>query len=299
MTVMSATAPTNLPIDDLRIDGGTQSRARIDDEVVAEYAGKIRAGAQFPPVVAFFDGVTYWLADGFHRWHAHRAAGFVAIAVDARSGSCRDAQLFSLGANADHGLRRTNADKRKSVETVIRDPEWGQRSNAWIAEVCKVSDKTVASIREDLERRSEIRTSTQRTDSKGRNQPAKKEKPPKPAKDTVPPGESAPAPAKSAGAGKKAKDPNQMIAEQTAEIGRLNGLLAELQDERDEARQEAARLHTQVQAAEAVLAGEHAKRILQLEAELDSTRRTRDDALNKAAETLKQVKILQKQLGRK
>ena len=119
------------------------------------------------------------------------------------------------------------------------------------------------------------------------------------AKNTPPASPSAPAPAKSAGAGKKAKDPNQMIAEQTAEIGRLNGLLAELQDERDEARQEAARLHTQVQAAEAVLAGEHAKRILQLEAELDSTRRTRDDALNKAAETLKQVKILQKQLGRK
>ena len=26
-------------------------------------------GAEFPPLIVFFDGATYWLADGFHRYY--------------------------------------------------------------------------------------------------------------------------------------------------------------------------------------------------------------------------------------
>ncbi|MFD2814969.1 hypothetical protein ACFSYD_12025 [Paracoccus aerius] len=37
-----------ISITDIRINGGTQSRAQISDEVVAEYAEAIRAGSEFP-----------------------------------------------------------------------------------------------------------------------------------------------------------------------------------------------------------------------------------------------------------
>lgn len=36
----------------------------------------------------------------------------------------REAILFIVGANASHGLRRTNADKRRTVERLLADEEW-------------------------------------------------------------------------------------------------------------------------------------------------------------------------------
>lgn len=51
----------------LRRDGGTQPRAAINLDVACEYGDAMKSGAKFPPVVAFYDGTDYWLADGFHR----------------------------------------------------------------------------------------------------------------------------------------------------------------------------------------------------------------------------------------
>jgi hypothetical protein len=66
-------------------------------------------------VIVFHDGAEHWLADGFHRWHAHKAAEKASIFADVRAGSLDDAKLFASGANGDHGLRRSNADKRLAV----------------------------------------------------------------------------------------------------------------------------------------------------------------------------------------
>ena len=105
-------------IDVIRADGGTQSRAQLYDSVVADYADQIAAGANFPPVIVFFDGESYWLADGFHRHAAHVSLGLAEIDADIRQGSRRDAILFSVGANASHGLRRTNLVSAPLVATV-------------------------------------------------------------------------------------------------------------------------------------------------------------------------------------
>ena len=43
----------NIGIDKIRIDGGTQSRVKIDKNVVAQYADDILNGDEFPPVVLF------------------------------------------------------------------------------------------------------------------------------------------------------------------------------------------------------------------------------------------------------
>lgn len=56
-----------LRLAEIRSDGGTQSRARLELAVIAEYAECMRHGANFPPVVVYYDGQAYWLADGFHR----------------------------------------------------------------------------------------------------------------------------------------------------------------------------------------------------------------------------------------
>jgi len=131
----------------IRIDGGTQAREQINQECVSEYAELVKEGVAFPPVRVFFDGTDYYLADGFHRYFAHQNAGKASIAADVVNGTLRDAILDSLGANANHGLRPTNADKRKAVQTMLDDFEWSDFSDREIARACNVSHVFVATVR--------------------------------------------------------------------------------------------------------------------------------------------------------
>ena len=145
-----------LELKQIRIDGGTQPRVEMDQDVLAEYAELLRNGTTFPPVTVFFDGVAYWLADGFHRYHAHRMVGHDSIAVDGQDGGLREAILYSVGANTEHGLRRTNEDKRKAVETMLtndivsKDNEGIPRSDRGVAKLCRVHHGTVSRIRKEL-----------------------------------------------------------------------------------------------------------------------------------------------------
>jgi hypothetical protein len=136
-------------VEKIRIDCGTQSREKIDQQVVSDYAVALKEGAKFPAVVVFHDGLEYYLADGFHRYLSHVQAGRSEIEAEVKNGTLRDAILYSLSANDSHGLRRTNADKRKSVMTLLEDDEWKQWSSAEIARACKVSHVFVIKLRKD------------------------------------------------------------------------------------------------------------------------------------------------------
>jgi hypothetical protein len=78
------------------------------------------------------------LADGFHRFHACAKIGREHIEADVRQGTRRDAILHSVGANEEHGLRRTNDDKRRAVLTLLGDSEWSAWSDREIARHCRV-----------------------------------------------------------------------------------------------------------------------------------------------------------------
>lgn len=137
-----------LNLRSIRIDGGTQSRAELNNTTVEEYTEAMLEGDTFPPIVVFFDGASYWLADGFHRYFGADHAGLDEVDAEVRQGTQQDAQLFSFGVNASHGLRRTNADKRKAVTGALQHPVSGQWSDRQIAKHCGVSDKTVAAVRQ-------------------------------------------------------------------------------------------------------------------------------------------------------
>lgn len=139
-----------LELDQIRIDGGTQSRVELNQETVAEYAQAFTAGATFPPVVAFFDGANYWLADGFHRYFGARDAGESAIDAEIRTGTQRDAVLYSWGANDKHGLPRSNADKRNIVTAILKDEQGRQWSDRDIAKRFGFSNTFVGNIRRSL-----------------------------------------------------------------------------------------------------------------------------------------------------
>ena len=140
-----------LELDQIRIDGGTQSRVELNQETVAEYAQAFTAGATFPPVVAFFDGANYWLADGFHRYFGARDAGESAIDAEIRTGTQRDAVLYSWGANDKHGLPRSNADKRNIVTAILKDEQGRQWSDNKIAKDFGFSHPFVGNVRRSLE----------------------------------------------------------------------------------------------------------------------------------------------------
>ena len=72
------------------------------------------------------------------------------LEAEIRRGTQRDAVLYSVGANSDHGLRRTNEDKRRAVLRLLEDEEWGQWSDRAIAEKCAVGHDMVATLRGQL-----------------------------------------------------------------------------------------------------------------------------------------------------
>jgi len=170
-----------LSIDKLRTDGGTQIRAKLSDETIEAYAEAYARKTEMPPVTAFYDGEAYWLADGFHRVQAARKAGRSRLDVDVRAGTQRDAVLHACGANDSHGLRRSNADKRRAVETLLRDEKWGRESSNWIAKHCGVSQPFVSTVKAEV---ITVITSARVRGSDGKSYPASKPRKPAPARAT-------------------------------------------------------------------------------------------------------------------
>jgi len=143
----SKTTTKTIAINHIRIDGNTQSRCTINQEVVAEYAALLSDHVILPSITLFFDGAEYWLADGFHRLHAHRANKKTHCIAEVHKGTQRDAVLYSLNANVPHGLNLSSEDKRKGVLTMLADPEWSELSDRAIARHCGCSHMTVGRLR--------------------------------------------------------------------------------------------------------------------------------------------------------
>lgn len=131
----------------IRIDGGTQCRVVIDQKMVQNYVECMQEGDKFPPMYCYYDGSDYWLVDGFHRWHAYSVLNVKGVEIEYKPGTLDEARIASYGQNAHHGLPRSNADKRRSVEMALADPNLQGKSNYEIAKICAVSQPFVATVR--------------------------------------------------------------------------------------------------------------------------------------------------------
>lgn len=180
--------PRLIAIAEINVDPELQARCNINEDAVADYAEAMEREDRLPPIVVFFDGQLYWLADGFHRLRAHERIGRTHIACQVQEGSRDDAAWYALGANRPNGMRLNNADKARAVSLALRlHPE---RSNSLIARHIGVSDKTVAKRRDELTSGSEIPNLTARVGADGKAYPAAKppaEPPPSIDDDDLPP----------------------------------------------------------------------------------------------------------------
>ena len=192
-------------VADIVADPDLQARAEVSQDAIDEYAEAVRGGAEFPPLRVVVVAGQMLLIDGYHRHAAYVTTGLEWCRVELVPGSTRaEAAWLALGANRDHGIRRTQADKRRAVRIgLTRHPDKSHRA---IAQHVGVSDKTVTSVwaEMDAERRSDSRASPEilndskgapvRKDALGRLQPASKPRPP----DPPPPPEWTPPPARPA-----------------------------------------------------------------------------------------------------
>ena len=138
-------------LQQIRLDGGTQPRKEIDEPLVQHYTEVLLEGKDtFPPVDLWFDGKSYWPSDGFHRFHAHKRAGFTEIEANVNQGTKRDAFLACLKANGKHGKPRTPDERRYVVQLALEDIELGEKTDTEIALICDVSSMTVGRVRKAL-----------------------------------------------------------------------------------------------------------------------------------------------------
>ena len=153
---------TALAIDLIKLDGGTQPRAEIDEDTVTDYTAVWESnGKEYPfdkPCEVFHDGSTYWCVDGFHRILAGHRAKRGSVPCVVHKGTVRDAKLYAFKCNDRHGLRRSNADKRFGVSELLKDSEWGKSSSRWIADATGVSHTFVDAVRLELKPKAQVAT---------------------------------------------------------------------------------------------------------------------------------------------
>jgi hypothetical protein len=184
-----------LRLDLIRLDGGTQSRAGIDADTVAEYAEAMTEDATFPPIIVFHDGKAYWLAEGFHRVAAARKIGAVDIPAEVCQGGRIEALRHSLGANGTHGRRRTQADIAHAVRLAYENRAalglHDVPSARAVAELVGVHHTTAGS---QLAKLATWRDAKARTGTDGKQYPVPPPPPSRPAAPPPPPPASRPMP---------------------------------------------------------------------------------------------------------
>lgn len=154
----------------IAVDEGTQVRAAINEDVVANYAQAMARGDAFPPIVLFHDGNVYYLADGFHRVMAARRNGSTLIPSDVKTGTKADALWFALGANKANAHRMTEADKKHAVYLAFQT--WPDRSQREISDQIGCAQSYVQKLRADYQVNTGVHLPNRITGKDGKNYPA-------------------------------------------------------------------------------------------------------------------------------
>lgn len=143
----------------IKVDHDVQSRVRTDPEHVAKIVVFLKSrGPISEPVIVFFDGKNYWLADGFHRVEAHRQlsrekgfAKFGSIMAEIRPGTRQDAIVYSAGANQEKTyLKRTPEDVRRALGMLLELSEWRYRPASEIGKAIGLCPSAVQKHRKEF-----------------------------------------------------------------------------------------------------------------------------------------------------
>lgn len=115
-----------LGVDNIVVDPSLQSRVMTSLERSKQYAENIETWIESDPIVVFWDGNEYLLADGFHRHDAARRKGLKDIWCDVYEGGRKEAAIYSASANLKHGAESNGlpagaSDRQKSAWMLFRE----------------------------------------------------------------------------------------------------------------------------------------------------------------------------------
>jgi len=132
---------------------GLQTRDGLAKSVVKDYAEMMKSGCTLPPVEVVRDSATgqLYLVDGYHRVDAAKRLKRTVIDAQVTDGTYTDAIRCAIKANAAHGLRRSNADKRNALKMAWEHRQalfGGEPSHEVLAAACAVSKRTAQRFRE-------------------------------------------------------------------------------------------------------------------------------------------------------
>ena len=140
-----------IPISRVDVDPELQVRIGPSGDVVENWASLIKDGHVFPPVICYYDGHHTWLADGFRRIAATRAAGEKEIKAVIRAGTKSMAIEYALTCNGRHGTPLTNDEKRRAVVMALGLEHLAKRTDRQIADhIGCVTSRMVFNIRKEL-----------------------------------------------------------------------------------------------------------------------------------------------------
>jgi hypothetical protein len=147
-----AKAFERIAVDNIEATAATQMRKRLDRGIIDQYTEDLQDGAGFPPIHVYREenSERNVLADGFHRHRAFVNAERAEIGCWIYEGGMHEALIHALGSNHGHGHRRSNADKIHAVEMACKDPEISQMLQKEIADICRVSERTVRRVQNRL-----------------------------------------------------------------------------------------------------------------------------------------------------
>jgi hypothetical protein len=148
MSVKTKLVTTSLLVLDPRL----QCRETVPEGIIREYEEGWKDKVDFPPVQVFEVDGELFVVDGFCRVMAASNIGKSKIPATVTRGTFSDAVRAACGANYAHGLRRTNADKRKAAMIAIA--QFPDETTRALAEMCGVSHAYIGNLR-DSERKIE------------------------------------------------------------------------------------------------------------------------------------------------
>lgn len=146
-------------VSSIRMDDALQPRASITDEAVAEYAQAMADGVSLPPCLVVREGKTHWLCDGFHRVAAAKRIRRKTVECQVVVGDKQHAIWLASAANKNHGVRRTNADKRRAVLMALSVK--GDAPYREIADHCAVTHEMVRQLKAQVDAVEEVERGAQ------------------------------------------------------------------------------------------------------------------------------------------
>lgn len=131
-------------------------RARRDPDAVERYAEVYKKkNGELPPVDVFQGKSKCYLGEGGHRVLAKLSIGHASISAFVYKFATDEAAeeaayKHAAAANHEHGLPRSDDDKRATVKSMIVRPEYASISDTALGELCNVGHVLIRLVREQL-----------------------------------------------------------------------------------------------------------------------------------------------------